>query len=65
MRPMLIGWRLEPFRCEFRGESTGGWLHVFNDDELVGREPVSSLLVAYQRARELVAQLLWKRAKGA
>ncbi len=65
MTAMVIGWRLEPFRCEFRGESTGGWLQVFNGDELVRREPVSSLTVAYQRARELCAQLLWNQAKGA
>ena len=65
MTPILIGWRLEPFRCEFRGESSGGWLQVFNGDELVGREPVSSLAVAYQRAHELCAQLLWKQVKGA
>ena len=65
MKPMLIGWRQDPFRCEFRGESTGGWLQIFKGDELVGREPVPSLTVAYQRARELCAQLLWDQAKGA
>jgi hypothetical protein len=65
MKAMTIGWREEPFRCEYRTEAIGGWLHLFEDEQLVAREPVASVLVAYRRAREISQALLWKRAKGA
>lgn len=65
MRGTTIGWREEPFRCEFRAENAGGWLHVSRGDELVAREPVASVLAAYQRAREICHTLMWKSRKGA
>lgn len=65
MRGMTIGWREETFRCEFRAEGDGGWLHVLRGDELVAREPVASVLTAYHRAREICHALMWKSRKGA
>ena len=65
MKGMTIGWWEEPFRCEFRSESAGGWLQMLRGEELVAREPVASVLAAYQRAREISQMLIWKRAKGA
>ena len=65
MKGMTIGWREEPFRCEYCTEAVGGWLQVFRDEGLVAREPVASVLIAYQRAREISQTLLWKEAKGA
>lgn len=62
---MTIGWREEPFRCEFRAENAGGWLHVLRGEELVAREPVASVVAAYNRAREICHTLLWKSRKGA
>lgn len=65
MRGTTIAWRDEPFRCEFRGEAAGGWLHVLRGEELVAREPVASVLAAYQRAKEISRALLWKDMRGA
>ena len=65
MRGMTIAWRDEPFRCEFRGEAGGGWLHVLQDGELLAREPVASVVAAYQRAKEISRALLWKGRRGA
>lgn len=62
---MTIAWRDEPFRCEFRSDTTGGWLHVLRGEKLVAREPVASVLAAYQRAREISRTLLWKGRRGA
>ena len=65
VKPLLIAWNEEPFRCEFRREPSGSWLYVYSSDDLVHREPIGSLFAAYQRARELSATLVWKSAKGA
>jgi hypothetical protein len=65
MKGIAIGWREGSFRCEYRRESTGGWLNVLSGDELVAREPVASVSAAYNRARELSDSLVLKRAKRA
>lgn len=65
VKPLLIAWLEEPFRCEYRREPAGSWLHIYSGEDLVRREPIASLVAAYQRARELSATLLWKSAKGA
>lgn len=65
MSGITIRWREEPFTCEFRGGTAGGWLYLFEDDELVATDTVPTLVDAHQRARELSSALLWKRAKGA
>lgn len=65
MRGMTIGWREEPFRCEFRAETTGGWIHVLRGEELVAKEPVASVMAGYQRAREICQALVCESRKGA
>ena len=60
---MTIWWCEEPFRCEFRSEISGGWLRMLRGEELVAREPVASILAAYQRAKEISDLSIWKRAK--
>ena len=64
MKGMTIGWQEEPFRCEFRAEAAGGWLHVLRGEELVAKEPVASVLAAYQRAREICQAQEWSSRKG-
>jgi hypothetical protein len=65
MNRIVIGWRCEPFTCEFREERQSGWLQVFQGDELVLREPADSVRAAFQRAHDFCEQLLWRRAQGA
>jgi hypothetical protein len=65
MTRIVIGWRYEPFTCEFRGERLSGWLQIFQGEELVLKEPADSVRDAFQRARQLCDQLLWRKAKGA
>jgi hypothetical protein len=65
MKSLTIAWREGPLRCEFRSEPQGSWLLVMNDDELLAREPVASVAVASQRARELADSMPIERAKWA
>ena len=53
MRSITVGWREEPFDCEFHGDGQQRWLSVFNQNELILREPVECVRTAYRRAREL------------
>jgi hypothetical protein len=65
MKGITIAWQEGPYKCEFRREPAGGWLHVFGGDELVAREPLASVSAAYQRARELADLLPVAGAKRA
>ena len=50
---IVIAWQDEPFQCEFNAEHLSGWLQMFRSGQLVVREPVESVQLAYHRAREL------------
>ena len=65
MKGITIAWREGPLRCEFRREPQGSWLLVMSGDELVAREPVASVTLASQRARELADSMPVARAKRA
>ncbi len=57
MKGITIAWHEGPFRCEFRREPNGGWLHVLSGDDLLAKEPLPSVSAAYQRAREITESL--------
>ena len=65
MKGITIAWREEPFRCEFRSQPGGSWLHLLRGDELVACEAVASVTAAYERAREISRTLQWKERMGA
>ena len=65
MKGITITWREGPYRCEFRHEPSGRWLLVMSGDELLAKEPVASVSVASQRARELADSLPVAGAKRA
>ena len=65
MDRIVIGWRHEPFSCEYSAGHGSGWLQIFRESELVLKEPVESVRAAFARARELCEGLIWQAAKGA
>lgn len=65
MKGITITWHEGPLRCEFRHDPSGSWLLVMSGDELLAREPVASVSVASQRARELADALPLAGAKRA
>ena len=65
MNRNVIGWRVGPFTCEFRDEQSTGSLQIFRGDELMLKESSDSVKAAFERAREVCEQEVWRQARGA
>jgi hypothetical protein len=65
MNRIVIGWRVGPFTCEFRDERSTGSLQIFRGDELMLKETSDSIKAAFERAREVCEQEVWRQARGA
>ena len=62
---IVLRWREEPFDCEFRDARAGADLSVYAQGEMVWKEPATSAADAHERARELRAMLMPRRARPA